>query len=622
MTNDKLVPEIHDIGKLIDKKSTLIEHNFENYPGNLKGLPKIEENIIWKTINEHHCQIPREKRDKVLKKYPKNKESVILCIADNLASTVSRHLEIKGNPSFNVYKLWKPQINTNNLKEVIKIHSTGKKWIKKIVDFVNGNPKDEKEYFMQFGNYLTKRSEDAFPGANITSLYTHSILTGKFYRILKSLSLQIDANLQEIGKEQVCNIVNKELPRKIKLVLIKVKLDFPQYLHRTKDLNAIKIKEEIFRDFQKYPETFFMTSDEIIIFSKDESVLDRLEEKLEKYGLILSTTRIKSRLNKKEFESNFIKLLKGKGKEEIFYPKSMDEISEIPSKIGICEICQMYPAKQYESLLNDERQLITDDKSGIIENLCEKCINIRKRGESLKELANWVDTNVIWIKINLNFSKLLKTLKELYIDYLKSLNMENPEKRVEIRPSVVSEFQLDYKHFLNQFREKIHKIFDNENEKNVENVLEDLYCIKIDKLEDIEKILKLYNLLVDDFFPKFKKTTESPIKLVISESNVKFPFFEHWKSLDNPKNDIDIKLIGKGKMKIKLSQLEDLLYLKLGEKTALYNLAKMAEISKELAYMEIISKEGMKNHPDLQDAIFKMEFEIHDILTFVKIKGG
>lgn len=175
---------------------------------------------------------------------------------------------------------------------------------------------------------------------------------------------------------------------------------------------------------------------------------------------------------------------------------------------------------------------------------------------------------------------------------------------------------------MKQFHKRLHKIFDNENEKSVEDVLENLYCVKIDRLKDIETILKFYNSLIDDFFPRFKNVTESPIKLVISESHVKFPFFEHWKHLNNPENDVDIKLVGKGVMKIRLNQLDDLLFLKLGKKTALYKLSKIAEISKELAYMEIVSKEGRVEHPDLQEAIFKKRFEIHDILTFVKIKGG
>jgi hypothetical protein len=280
-------------------------------------------------------------------------------------------------------------------------------------------------------------------------------------------------------------------------------------------------------------------------------------------------------------------------------------------KPPICEICQMAPA-EYPRI---------DEKSEIKEELCKYCQKIQEEGESLKKLAKWTYEDGIrtaWLKISIDFDILIDALKELYIKYLKDLEIPNPEENADIRFSVISEFQWDYENFLSLFNDHIISEF---GEENVEQVLDDLLCIKIEKSNNVEKILRIYNSLINEYFPRFKKTVESPIKLVISESNVKYPFFEHWKYLDNPESDIDIKLTGKGEMKVKLSHLSELLNLNLGGKTALYKLAKMADVSKELAYMEIVSIEGKKDHPDLQKAIFKMGFEPADILTYIKIKS-
>jgi hypothetical protein len=687
----EFVPEIHDIGKLLDKESTGIEHNFEKYPGKLEGLPKIKENATWIGIKEHHCQLPRERKGKVLEEYPKSKDAFILCIADNLASTVSRHAESKGEPFYNVYKLWKTTANVTNLSNAIESDCGGKEWIEKIINFVNKNP-TTKEYFKEFGDYLTKRCEDASPGANITSLSTHSILTGKFYRILEPLKEDIGENIFETPvKERMYNEIQKKQEEWI-LYIIKCKIRFPQKPYRTKDMNIFKIRDEFKQELKSQFEDniLFSTSDEIVFVVRDEDeFLFSLEKDLKEYALWLELGGAKFILGKRRNLRKDIRSILGtdpreifpypemvkerRGKlEEVFNEKREREISEKISSLPpstpleerqrrkervlkalekdplykeiewlkefyfertiyseleeeiqphICEICQLNQAKLYESLSDAEKRLVTDEKSGVIDKLCEKCIEIRKHGESLTLLKDWTEGDVAWIKISLDFGKLAEMLKELYIDYLGTLKMENPEERAEVRPSVISEFQWDYNEFLKQFNGKIHETFDNK-EKVVQDVLEDLFCIKIDKLSEGIKILVLYSNLINDFFPKFKETEESPIKLVISCSYVKFPFFEHWRYLETPKEDVRIMLIGRGEMKIKLAQLEDLLRLgdRLKNKTALEKLARMSDISEELAFMQIFSEEGIKNHPELQEAL-KKGFNLRDLLAYVKIKS-
>lgn len=670
MTNE-VVPEIHDIGKLIDKKSTGINHTFYSYPGDLKHLP-VKNGFLWQTIEQHHCSFKYKDED-----FPRSKETFILCIADYLASVVSRHDKTK-NSGFNVFKLWKSSNGFKNLSESVGVQTGSKKWVEKIVNFVNGQP-NANNFLQEFEYYLKNRCEDT--KTNITSLYTHSLLTGKFYRLL----LPLKDDIKEIDwtiKEQVCNELNSQ-KEEWTLNIIKVRVNFYQKIYRAKDMNIFKLINEFIGTIKsKFDDSFiFSTTNEVVlaVLNKDHFISE-LQDILKNYPLWLEVESMKFILQERKELSKEIKeivkedprviypdpkivlnyigllerALKSKiekklkndlndsippSKREIIKENIVKSISNSPlqqeinylkesyyeanlyphdlqSKIStpICDICQMYPAEKYELLTKEEVNLVTDSKTGIVEHLCEKCISIRKKGESLEKLSKWEDTSVMWVKITLNFNMLTKILEELYSDYLKNYGYE-----LNVRPSLVTEFQWDFDEFLNCFHRKISDEF---KENKLQVISDDLYCIKIEELRAIIRILKVYNDLITKFFPKFRETTESPIKLVISESYVKFPFFEHWKYLSHPKNDIDIKLVTKGEMKISLDKLDDLLKLNLGNKTALHKLAKMAEFSKQLAYMEIVSKEGIRDHPDLWKALSNKHFEISDILTYIKIGGA
>jgi hypothetical protein len=130
--------EMHDIGKLIDKKYTGIEHNFENYPGKIKDVPPIKINTIWEGILQHHCS-------KEFREYPKSFSTFVLSIADSVASATTRHEHIGKEPIFNVYKLWNPPSNMfHDLSEVIAVDGSDSEWISQIVEFINMNPTVEK----------------------------------------------------------------------------------------------------------------------------------------------------------------------------------------------------------------------------------------------------------------------------------------------------------------------------------------------------------------------------------------------------------------------------------------------------------------------------------------------
>jgi hypothetical protein len=649
MTDEELVPEIHDILKLCENtefpgvEGAVSPHSNPHLVYNYNKI----ENSTFEGVCKHH-------HGKDFEIFPDSSSLFLLDMADNLAASTSRVGIRNIGTNDMVFKLWKNSFKKIKNKNVYFRPLN----LDEILKFISENSGKE-DFFEKYYNYLIQRAEDSTLGANITSLYTHSALTGKFYRILRDAGYSIeDELLNNVSKEIITNIYNEKENEWI-LNVIRIKLRFSQKPFRVKDLNIFRsLKstiEKINNDLSDF--ILFSASEELLLVLPQNREIDLLKQFLSKYNFwfefaersqtIRNVHPDPEKLNKEaknlkneaelKIKQQLQRIPKSKQKKaeigvrkscEKPWKKKIEEIEkeknnylmqegteyiELFSEIKppICEICQMAPA-EYPRI---------DEKSEIKEELCKYCQKIQEEGESLKKLAKWTYEDGIrtaWLKISIDFDILIDALKELYIKYLKDLEIPNPEENADIRFSVISEFQWDYENFLSLFNDHIISEF---GEENVEQVLDDLLCIKIEKSNNVEKILRIYNSLINEYFPRFKKTVESPIKLVISESNVKYPFFEHWKYLDNPESDIDIKLTGKGEMKVKLSHLSELLNLNLGGKTALYKLAKMADVSKELAYMEIVSIEGKKDHPDLQKAIFKMGFEPADILTYIKIKS-
>jgi hypothetical protein len=261
---------------------------------------------------------------------------------------------------------------------------------------------------------------------------------------------------------------------------------------------------------------------------------------------------------------------------------------------------------------------LTEDTT--TEDLCETCYQIRAQGVKLLKLKDWTEaggTKVVWLKLTLDFDALNTTLSELYEAYLNSLGLKMPKDNA-IRFPVISEFLDDYNEFLSSVKISIINAF---GEENIEFVANDLLCIRIEKLDEIMKALKLYNEEFNRFFPKFKETTSSPIQISIVAANSKYPFFEIWDMMANAKNDIFVVLVGRGQMKVKISDIELLIraYEEGYEfpKSALEKLAKVAEISEKLA--QLMAKDKSDKDYKTYEKMEHLGLDFRSLLTFAKI---
>lgn len=625
MTEDTFVPELHDIGKLIDWKNTgqdIKGHTFEEVEWKKLGIQK-PSNKTWQGITEHHGGAKKS-----------NIDIFLLRLADQMASGISRAFSNiekdkikKGNilkPKENkktIVKLWKQK------EKDIELFST-KEHIQKIVDFIN--TANNAEIYLEnefFNEKLLLKPEDEMPPLNITSLYTHSKLVGKLYRFFKSMVTEKDGHFylgEDIGNtpddkkdyEYIGNKRNAYQNWQIKLVYCKI--ETPNYFSRIKDLNIFEILKEELEKISKLDNVILQTSDQLLVFLPSKKKIDELIKPFLDKGFIVKVEEAHTNLEDVSSTPRVAKikklsLLKSNDDLDKLFPSFTKNLKLEPVlESTICEICQLAPAS--EKWVDEE----------LTENICRTCWDIRnfKDKSPAPKLEKWYlnegQSKVAWIKIHLDVNFLNETLKYLFKNYNEKYINETGITKEDINFSVLAEFQNDYDLFLKNFNKHLEQHFGTE---NIQPILNDFLCIKLDKTSRIKDILKKYNDLFTDYFPKLKEQ-KSPITLSISVSNVKFAFFRHWKNFENPKNDVNVTLIGRGGMHITFNQLDTLINkeFKIPASKQLHKLAKISETSEKLAKVLVYDRGDYRVYNALEPIRAQdKKIDFKTILTYAKI---
>ena len=593
----EMIPELHDVLKI-----TNLQHNLSDFDNFAKYSPKT---LTWKGVIQHHCgeEFPL---------YPTDLDTFVLHLADGMAAGFSRHqISYKGETNFSVYKLWNPSFKP----EDIRLRDENS--IIELLKFMQTDPSFE-EFLDKYGSIMKNRAEDARAGWNITSLYTHSILTGKFYRIFKSSKI-FQLSESEIPKEKsgITELLNRK-KKEWKGCVSCLKIFFTQKPVRARDLNIFYLLEEL----KKYLESnfkdniLFSFGNEIMLFLDDENKLFEITKAVKEFGFHVEILKNVRPLEELEPDPQS----RPGSKYEICYIDLSDYI--IPP---ICEICQLAPANKawpedYLSQFGSDSEIA---KEGT-EYLCEKCFSIRSRPSLLRKLKIWTeeeDTKVLWIYLNLNYNKLIFALNLLYSEYISKIFAQTSPSENKVRFSLVWEFQQDFEDFINQFIETINDEFGKD---NIECILKNFICVRLDSKKEIFKILSIYNFFIDKFFPKFKNLDEAPLKFSLICSPAKFPFFEIWKLIENNDSDLNISLIGHYPIKTSLKYLESLLSAsETGyKKSALHKLAEIARISQKLAYLKFQDRteiEDFKTYENLKRNLLPLGMDFQSILSFSEL---
>jgi hypothetical protein len=239
----ELVPELHDIFKICER--TLLGD--ARKPLSPHGSPYrvekyIEEHYPDLLIDETLQGILRHHECTSFKLFPNSLTTFAVDTADNLASAMSRFKHRFGNWDHQLYKLWR-----NNPQEAKPHRTVAPLSFEWVLDFLAAgkNFEDLEKYcdgtFPRHDeNPLFRRAEDSVIGANLTSLYTHLTLSGKFYRMLLEAGYTIADDQIPASNRQALGHLRRQKCAEWTMTVCHAKLHFPQKPVRTRDMNVFE----------------------------------------------------------------------------------------------------------------------------------------------------------------------------------------------------------------------------------------------------------------------------------------------------------------------------------------------------------------------------------------------
>jgi hypothetical protein len=406
----ELVPELHDVLKLIKLRFSRDPHDIHEWDSRdyeaFEHLLAINTET-WKGVRQHHLGFTE---------YPIEPDTFYLCVADSLASHVSR-LGEAGQIEHKLNKLWKP------LEEERDVRLKRDEDIIALFKLLQTDPSWE-EFLQRCENLLKSRPEDFHHGKNITSLYTHSRLTGQFYRILRNNPHVFPLSPKEIEgktKDEVSNLYRKKWNSEWKLTLARCKLHLLQRPFRAKDLNIFGALEDLTEEIStRYQDNLiFRTSDELLLVLPDEAQLSDIAMMAHQKGFWVEVIRARRALN--ELKPPNPETMLGKKHENLYnLPQEISppicEIcqsakatkrwpeDDILSRRGLCPNCRAFLTQNplalvVDSLCEADRAKLEDViAEPTTEEICEICFSIRVKEAKLPKLANeWSkEAKVAW----------------------------------------------------------------------------------------------------------------------------------------------------------------------------------------------------------------------------------
>ena len=470
--NDEFVPELHDIGKILDKSNRTGLKNGNLTCSSHTYLPENSNDfrsVTWWSMFHHHNSVDNEDINEWLKTLtihgqPIPKEHAynlfLLKLADHAASSIARVLRGKKYDEKDLITLW------NWTKE----HNPTFISSDKLIGYVNENNLDK--FLKECRNTLKHTPEDKSFPRNVTTLYTHITLVGKIYRVLKSsISLSEDNNglyLMYNGKRATKVSDAEDLWY---FRLLKCHVRFTNSFVRLHDINLLRKREEIMRSMIYYDNVLFATSDFLLLLLpinyNERYILNQLLDN----GFYIEVDYIEDNL--KNLDSKAKSKYKGYLYEEL--DKEIDKI---------CEVCQLRPASKEPWKKSEEES--------IEEWLCEKCKKIRDMGEPFRKYGEEWDrevADVCWFKFSLYPKKLEDWLPSEY--YKGYLLLHNEIEILKDCKNRLCHLLNIYENEVNKIKKEYNKEDDSRVKKELATKIEEIYNKKINPMKyNIDKLCK------------------------------------------------------------------------------------------------------------------------------------
>jgi hypothetical protein len=622
----ELVPELHDIGKMVDNDRVntalqgldLDSHSFtcadhRTVPLEASGLP-LPRTATWQGIVAHHegagprtqlqqCVADLNQAPQLLRRRELRELADLYCLvlADHLSASTSRAFvralsKWQIPSSAVVHKLWRYPETEALPGGRYPVESADD--LRNLLDWLGADPSAE-EFLRRFDGYLRAIPEEkGFPNA-VTSLRTHCLLVGKYHRVLRRHTV-LDERQRALVYAGQAQKTYGDMERTWAFRLVRCEVAVPHRPARSRDLGVFKRLEAVFDSLEADPERrdylLMRTLDTMWLFAPVESeraLADLLAPLLEA-GFPVRSRALTRPLT--DLARNAGRLARsGTGVDGDLAVSTL--YGQLPTEIAppLCAQCQLAPGDRAWS----------DTRSGIEEPLCLSCYRTRvEYGDSFRRLARWEDegAGVAWLRLGLDDAALGSLLPSLFERYLKRRARERgghtgdlDQVVAGLRPLALTvDFTDDYLVLLDAFGREVRSAFGEGAVEGLTARRQELLVVALERPRDVLRLAELFWQTLQRYFPACP--AEAPISLAISIGNAKHPFFLHWRDLqpDGSKPPalvargagLRISLSGGGRLEAPLAVLPALAEVArqpARRLNTLHNLAAVARLSESLA---------------------------------------
>jgi flagellar biosynthesis chaperone FliJ len=331
-----------------------------------------------------------------------------------------------------------------------------------------------------------------------------------------------------------------------------------------------------------------------------------------------------------EDEHQTIEKLKMKPVEGSLYSEDITEKAIIDST-EICDLCQIRQAME---------EPWVEPGGALVESLCEMCRGIREEPHWYHKLNRWEtdepDTRVAWVKLTLDYEAANRVIRRLFDGFVDQL-VERfqgsfalaEDLKLNFRSiAVLADLTKAYQAFLARFAQGLRKphdggspLFLDEDIEEIAGRFKDFYIMRLMASEEIAGVVRLFRDLLREYFPACVEDT--PIRLAISVAPIKFPFFEHWRYLQQPRDKpINIQRVGKAQLPVNFEEWRHLETIQLHQRrlsSFLHNLARIEAVTGSQILTQAVFMEQKRRFPNLINLYTLGGMDVGTILAYYKI---
>jgi len=568
MTDSKFIPELHDIGKLID--DSLKEKIKNQYGTSWKSHVLVDLDFTRINISKpnspswwgqfHH---DKSKNDTDLNQWNDVPEEFredlfLLKIADIMAASFGRTSEGERNGAAktrDLLKLW--NLRYSELQRTKGFNGSAFRDMKGLTIAIGElqNCASSQDFLARYQETLKTCPEDKMWPNNLNSLYSHLVLVGKLYRMLKknvqctilankTLSLLFDgkdatvfclatgtflSTLLKAGpNDPLTQVDNVRGKWRIQSLFCEVR--FPTSFARLHDLNIYrKFGDLLVRLKSRYPDEVIYSNSTFLFIILPESfdltnffqdfLLNRFKIYITRIrcDLGLSSSILGSILLKARSDGNAtrVSLFSGRNArvETLLLDRPLPEIIQG----SLCDICQQ----------NQGMERVTEQ---VREYICDQCEQFRDMGEPFRVYGDQWDregVKVAWFRISLDQQKLRNWLVKRFKQVLEKEGFSRIQEYVDaFRPLAIQmDFNDDYQRMVSNFWLQC------QDQVDFHQPIKDFNEIGVCKFSS-QNLRVLIQVFIDSYKLVFNDCVgdmECPISLSISIAHIKYPIREHWR---------------------------------------------------------------------------------------------